>query len=95
MSNYPAGTMRGSGIYTTETTMQVQCGVDLNALGILDEVAYCAFSGEVDVTINDGGFLGYWTCPQCDFSHEMELDDGPDPDDAYDRMREERDGFFD
>lgn len=83
MTNYPAGSMRGSGIYTQVVVMNLLC----------ETVDDCGFYGDVDVTVDDGG-LGYWTCPDCGTEHEIEMGDlEPDPDEAYDRMRDERDGY--
>ena len=82
-SHYPAGSMRGSGIYSADFTMDVSCQ---------DE---CKWFGVGDVQVNDWG-TGTWVCPECLTEHEIEIEieDGPDPDEAYDRMRDERDGFY-
>jgi hypothetical protein len=35
-----------------------------------------------------------WVCHTCDTAVEMEADDGPDPDEWYDRMREQEWGLW-
>lgn len=83
MSNYPPGSMRGSGIYTDVVPMTVTC-------------SDCDWEGEADVTINDWGTTGSWQCPECLHDNEADLGDlgGPDPDDARDRMMDDRLGIY-
>lgn len=82
-SNYPPGSMRGSGIYSDETTLDVWCRNN-----------ECDFEGEVEVSVDDDK-QGHWTCTKCGTEQELDLAEhfGPDPDDAYDRARDERDGY--
>jgi hypothetical protein len=77
-SNYPEGSMMGSGIYSSEITMELIC----------DE---CEYVFETDVPTNDWGSVDTWvTCPKCteEFSVYRERTD-PEPD--YDSMYKERD----
>lgn len=53
----------------------------------------CGYSGSVEVVIDDNK-IGHWTCPACGQESEMDWLFEPDPDDAYDRMRDERDGYY-
>ena len=87
-----------------EGDMEVECGNETereltNILGFSEDViSMCMFSGEVSVVVE--GSLGYWTCPDCGYEHEMKMDkyagmtredyDEMQADAAYDRMREER-----
>lgn len=83
MSNYPPGSMYGSGIYGDVVSLELEC-------------TDCDFEGTVDVVTDDWGHVGTWSCPDCKHDQEVDLRDyyGPDPDDAYDRMRDERSGIF-
>lgn len=74
-----AATTTGSGQSEFDTTEVGNC-------------ADCNFDGTVTVTIDDRG-IGHWNCPSCGEEGEMDWLNEPDPDDAYDRMRDERDGF--
>lgn len=75
--HYPAGSMRGSGIFSDEIPVDVSCADD------------CDYEDRIDVMVDDWG-VGHWTCPN---GHENEVDvreyDEPDPDDARDRARED------
>lgn len=51
MSNYPAGSMRGSGIYSDEYSSSEWC-------------QECEDSVTVDVQVDDWGNVS-WECPQC------------------------------
>lgn len=42
----------------------------------------CGYAGTVDGQVVDGVFV--WDCPRCGAEQEMELDDGPDPDEQRD-----------
>jgi transcription elongation factor Elf1 len=78
MSNYPEGSMRGSGIYSYERDTYVTC----------DE---CGHEFEETLSVNDWGNINAdVTCPECgaDFSVSIEHTD-PEPD--YDSMYKERD----
>ena len=60
----------------------------LQADCIEDADIVCEFEGEVDATLHDT--VARWDCPVCGQENETDVDDGPDEDDAYDRMRDER-----
>lgn len=70
-SNYPPGSMRGSGIFSSDT----------------DEVRFCRgeCDDERDGTLytNDWGHTT-WECSECGWEEDVE-DEGEDPDDAKDR----------
>lgn len=47
-----------------------------------------AYSGAPNSTGSATG--GYWECPECNKEYEVEIEEnGPDPDEAYDRFRED------
>lgn len=73
--------MVGSGIYSTTVDREVECA----------NTEWCDFVGSVEVYVDDRK-VGTWTCPQCSSEHELDFNEmyGPDPDEAYDRMRDER-----
>lgn len=92
---YPAGSMRGSGIYSTAYTQHVECnGVRTYSLWApndsyqYEEETDCTFSGEVDVQVDDFKHA-VWDCPEC--GKENEIDNDPsdyEPDyDPYDDPR--------
>jgi len=72
MSNYPEGSMRGSGIYSYQTTTNLICEAEL------ENGTYCDFDDEVDANVNDWGTMSA-TCPKCGHEHE-ELGSVNDPD---------------
>jgi len=69
------GSMRGSGIYATEETMNMWC-------------PECHTVVAVDVYINDW-YVGFWTCPVCVTEYEMATEDFYDyGGDEYDRAND-------
>lgn len=76
-SNYPEGSMRGSGIYSVDVTLRVEC-------------EHCAYDWDEDFATDDWGNVGAdVVCPECKetFWFEAEQDE-PEPD--YDSMYKER-----
>lgn len=48
----------------------------------------CGFSGSVLAVVDLRSATRYWTCPRCGLEHEDALDEGEDPDEWYDRIRD-------
>jgi Zn finger protein HypA/HybF involved in hydrogenase expression len=79
-SNYPEGSMKGSGIYSEEAEVTVECE---NCLEPFEVLLYSDDWGRVEQDI---------TCPHCGLNFTYTNDNsysGPDEDAMYDRMREE------
>jgi hypothetical protein len=79
-SNYPEGSMNGSGIYSQEITMEITCPEE-----------ECRFTGEVLMSTNDSVTAAYGKCPECEADLEESLDEedlGKDEDAEYDAWRE-------
>lgn len=75
MSNYPPGSMAGSGIYAEERSMPMQCAAPIEPDHEDDHSPdECDFHDAVDVHIDDYGVLT-WECPQCGAEHEEERAD--------------------
>lgn len=50
----------------------------------------CGSCGTTDLVVIQGyGYLITWQCAECGEDHEEEVDSGPDPDEAYERRREQ------
>lgn len=58
-SNYPEGSMNGSGIYQKELAQYVYCD--------------CDFEGEVDTVVDDWNTQMSWACPVCKEEHTEDL----------------------
>ncbi len=74
-SNYPEGSMMGSGIYAEE----------------FERTEFCeTCDKDVDLTFvtNDWQTEASATC-ECGAEFDIEIDNEPDPDEAYERMRDE------
>jgi hypothetical protein len=83
MSNYPPG-VTGNEPYLTGPTYSHEHSMTCGYEG-------CEFDGDVLVEGYTQTSEAWWTCPMCGYEHEgIELDDGPDPDLAYEMMREEQ-----
>ena len=65
MSNYPAGTMRGSGIYATTQPYEAACDYEH------DDDTECGWHGTTDLNVDDWG-QGVWECPRCGALHDAE-----------------------
>jgi hypothetical protein len=79
-SNYPEGSMRGSGIYADNYTGDFYC-------------YECDEDYELDGVTDDWGNKAFATCPKCEADLELELPDNePDPDAMYDAWRESQMG---
>ena len=74
-SNYPSGSMIGSGIYSEDYSGAFYC-------------SECDKEFELDGQTNDTGTMAYADCPKCETELELELDLGYDEDYAYDNWRE-------
>lgn len=59
MSNYPVGSMRGSGIYSYDVSENVWC-------------EECETDQDVDMDVNDWGDAE-WTCPACGHVEEFNV----------------------
>ena len=79
-----------------EVVMQVSCGNSGDRTvrgydGSVGVMAYeCCWEGKTEVYILNG--MGTFECPDCKYENEIEVDDedfGYDPDEHYDRMRED------
>jgi hypothetical protein len=63
LSNYPEGSMRGSGIYATERDEELTCQSELlNEAG--DVIGTCDFDGTVTAYVDDWG-KAQLECPKC------------------------------
>ena len=60
MSNYPEGSMRGSGIYSEDYTGEFYC-------------SECEKEFELDGSTDDWGNVAYAECPECKSELEKEL----------------------
>lgn len=60
MFNNPQPSMRGSGIYSYWTTIEVTC-----------ERETCDYSGETECSVNDWGDISF-DCPKCDLTQELD-----------------------
>lgn len=76
-SNYPEGSMRGSGIYAEEFEREMEC-------------PNCGEENTIDFVTNDWQTQASGSCPtkDCGYEFDIEIDNEPDPDDAYDAWRE-------
>jgi hypothetical protein len=70
MSNYPEGSMKGSGIDSYDYEDQRTC----NSGYELEDGTECAFEGTVTVCVDDWGRRS-WECPKCDYEHEFDIED--------------------
>lgn len=78
-SNYPAGSMRGSGIYSSDVTLNATCPNE-----------DCDFQDDLEMATNDWGNTAYGDCPKCDTEISIEIDD-----DYFDEKPERREPDFD
>lgn len=76
MSNYPEGSMKGSGIFSYTYVEERTCEKEI------DNNETCNFSGKVDVLVDDWG-LHSWECPTCEQRNEIDLD-AENPANEYD-----------
>jgi hypothetical protein len=60
MSNYPEGSMRGSGIYSDDYSGTFEC-------------SECEEEFELDGSTDDWGYIAYAECPKCKNQLEKEL----------------------
>jgi transcription elongation factor Elf1 len=74
-SNYPEGSMMGSGIYSEEFEEDKDCPTCEKEVCVL-------------FSTNDWQTQASGQCPDCGYEFEMEISNEPDPDDAYDAWRE-------
>jgi hypothetical protein len=77
-SNYPEGSMFGSGIYSQEITITMIC-------------SNCEYEGEVELMTNDAQTEASGNCSECEHELNKELDEedfGYDPDLAYEDYRD-------
>lgn len=74
-SNYPEGSMMGSGIYSEEFEETKDC-------------PECEKEVEVLFSTNDWKSRAWGDCPECGYEFEVEIDNEPDPDAAYDAWRD-------
>lgn len=77
LSNYPPGSMRGSGIYQTEMMIDVKCDAEFE-LGNSRHYAACVYEGTVEGIVNDYGTSGYWECPVCGSTYDFDVSDYKD-----------------
>lgn len=75
-SNYPEGSMMGSGIYAEEFEREMDC-------------PECEKEVSVLFTTNDWQTEAGGQCPECGYEFDIEVSNEPDPDEAYERMRDE------
>ncbi len=75
-SNYPEGSMRGSGIYAQEIELDKYCDT-------------CEKEVSLVFITDDWGCNATAEC-ECGAEFENEFDNEPDPDDAYEAWRESR-----
>lgn len=73
-SNYPAGSMRGSGIYSYDYEEERGC-----------QDTTCDFVGKVLIDVDDWGTHS-WECPTCGYEQEIDLD-AEDPANEYEPDR--------
>jgi hypothetical protein len=79
-SNYPEGSMIGSGIYSKDIIVTRIC-------------SNCEYEGEIEMVTNDSQTSANGNCPECDHNIDADLDDedfGYDPDLAYEDYRDNR-----
>jgi hypothetical protein len=81
MSNYPEGSMRGSGIYSYDYEEDRVCESGYE----LEDGTICNFEGTVTVLVDDWG-THRWECPKCDYEHEIDVE-GEDPRNEYEPDR--------
>jgi hypothetical protein len=71
-SNYPEGSMMGSGIYSEEITLVVACPNEK-----------CDYNGEVELSTDDWKHNAYGNCPKCDGDIEVDISPDEDGDEPY------------
>lgn len=64
MSVYEGMSMRGSGIYSRETTASFICEAELYGADGYTVIGYCDFDGDADGYVDDWGNLTA-DCPKC------------------------------
>ena len=64
MSNYPAGSMRGSGIYQQERDMRRECESD-----------ECEGTRQDGILVIDDWGNGAWICSVCEHEEELNMDE--------------------
>ena len=70
-SNYPGGSMVGSGIDDHEIERDVYCNQVVDGPESYGEPPIrCSFEGTVTVTVRDFG-QAFWTCPDCEIENEL------------------------
>jgi transcription elongation factor Elf1 len=70
------GSMMGSGIYAQEFEQEMDCPTCEKEVCVL-------------FTTNDWQTSAGGQCPDCGYEFDIEVSNEPDPDEAYDRMRDE------
>jgi hypothetical protein len=70
MSVYEGMSMRGSGIYSYDTTVSFACGAELYAEDGYTQIGTCDFDGDTDGHVDDYSEISA-TCPKCGDEKEL------------------------
>lgn len=81
MSNYPEGSMRGSGIYSYDYEEERTCESGYE----LEDGTTCNFEGVTTICVDDWGSHS-WECEKCGHTHEIDVE-AEDPRNEYEPDR--------